>query len=100
MLSHAALRLSRTPTDRFPQVDRLVWVSPSQIEFKALIKGSTLRGLGNGWVLNGDWDTPKLPFARDKRYRAVRDVITGSKPWQETDEYASASRSIEAGLTA
>ena len=100
VLAHAALRLSHTPTDRFLQVDRLVWVSPSQIEFTALIKGSTLRGLGNGWVLDGDWDTPKLPFARDKRYRSVRDVITESKPWQETEEYANASRSIEAGLTA
>lgn len=99
-LARAMLRLSGTPRDRFLDVDGLLWAAPEQIEDKARLKGSTLRNRGNGWVLDGDWDRLGHSFTRDKRYQAVRDVVTRGVAWQATEEYTGALTHFDKGETA
>jgi hypothetical protein len=91
------LWLSGTSRDGFLDVDRILWVPPSLIEYKTLLKGSTLRNRGCGWVLDGDWDELRHPFANDARYGAVRDVLEDARSWQETDEYAAAVVALDRG---
>ena len=91
------LLASRTPRDRHLSIDRLLWVSPSQIEFKTLLKGSVFRHMGCGWVIGGDWDRLEHTFARDARFRAMQAVIEESTPWQATDEYTRSPGRHRAG---
>jgi hypothetical protein len=94
------LLASGTPRDRHLSIDRLLWLSPSRIEFKTLLKGSVFRHMGCGWVIGGDWDRLEHAFARDARFRAMQAAIEESVPWQNTDEYAAALSTIEQGSTA
>ena len=95
---HRSLRFAcHVPRDRFLDPDRLLSVPPSAIEFKTLLPGSALRGHGCGWVLDGDWDAPEHPFVNDRRYKAVRDVLADGKRWQDTQEYAEAVQTLDAG---
>jgi hypothetical protein len=88
----------RPPRDSFLDPDRLLTVPPTDIEFKTLLPGSALRGRGCGWVLDGDWDAHEHPFMNDRRYRAVRDVVSRGLGWKDTEEYAEAVDTLKKGI--
>ncbi|HJW74097.1 MAG TPA: hypothetical protein VJ787_00295 [Thermoleophilia bacterium] len=97
--SKITLWLSGTPRDRFLDVERVLWLPPSQIEYQTPLWGSTLRNRGCGWVVAGDWDNPKSKVVNNARYKAVHDVVVDGKSWHETEEYADAVAAIDRGET-
>ncbi len=51
-----------------------------------------------GMVLDGDWDTPhRQRFGELDVTRSLREALVDGRPWESTDLYARALRSIESG---
>jgi len=91
------LLASGTPHDRYLEIDREVWVSPSSIRGRYDLPDSVLRNRGPGWVIGGDWDLDPSPFEQDMRFKAIRDVVVYGLPWEQTEHYRWAVQRIESG---
>lgn len=96
---HRTRHRRKDAADRLLDPYATLFVAPSEIRMPAYTDelAQTNFEHGVGRVLDGEWDLNTVSFAETLGYRALEDLLTGRRPWQETELYERVRQAIAQG---